>query len=298
LHNLQDVTVKIPERCITVVTGVAGSGKSSLINFELPRQYPSAVLIDQGLLRGSRRSHLASYTGIFDALREAFAKANDVSASLFSSNAEGACPQCRGLGVLTLDLAFMEEVEETCDLCEGTGYKPEVMQYTWHKKNIVEILKMTVAEASTFFERPRDKELLNRIADMGLGYMTLGQPLSTFSGGERQRLKLAIEFEERAKLFIFDEPTTGLHPSDIDKLMTTFQQLVDRDNTVIIIEHNLDVIAHADWVIDIGPGGGADGGRVVFQGTVKDLVRQQNSKTGYHLARYVAADKSEFALTS
>jgi excinuclease UvrABC ATPase subunit len=288
LHNLKNVTVKIPQRLITVVTGVAGSGKSSLINQELPRQHPNAKLIDQGLLRGSRRSHLATYTGIFDVLRKAFAKTNNVSASIFSANAEGACPQCRGLGVIRLDLAFMEEVEKTCDLCQGTGYRQDVLSYTWNGKNIIQILQMTVAEASVFF-KGTDKELLNRIREMGLGYMTLGQPLSTFSGGERQRLKLAMEFDEQGQLFVFDEPTTGLHPSDIENLMSTFHRLADRGNTVIIVEHNLDVIAQADWIIDMGPGGGSDGGHVVFEGLAIDLIKHAESKTGHHLARYITA---------
>jgi excinuclease UvrABC ATPase subunit len=291
LHNLKNVTVKIPERVITVVTGVAGSGKSSLINQELPRQHPHAKLIDQGLLRGSRRSHLASYTGIFDAVREAFAKTNHVSASLFSANAQGACPQCKGLGVIRLDLAFLEEVEETCDLCHGSGYRQDILGYTWNGKNIIQILKMTVTEAGNFFEGA-DKELLNRIRDMGLGYMTLGQPLNTFSGGERQRLKLAMEFDEQGQLFVFDEPTTGLHPSDIDNLMHTFHRLADRGNTVIIVEHNLDVIAQADWIIDMGPGGGSDGGRIVFEGFASDLIKHAESKTGHHLARYLTTHKA------
>ena len=290
LHNLKNVTVQIPQGVITAVTGVAGSGKSSLINHELPRQHPHVKLIDQGLLRGSRRSHLASYTGIFDVLRQTFATTNHVSASLFSANSEGGCPQCRGLGVITLDLAFMEEVEDVCDMCQGTGYKNEVLAYTWNGKNIVQFLKMTVAEGTEFFEE-KDKELLNRIREMGLGYMTLGQPLSTFSGGERQRLKLAMEFDEQGQLFVFDEPTTGLHPSDIEKLMSTFHRLADRGNTVIIVEHNLDVIAQSDWVIDMGPGGGSDGGQVIFHGLVSDLVKHADSKTGHHLARYTSTRK-------
>ncbi len=289
-HNLKHVTVKIPEGVITAVTGVAGSGKSSLINQELPRQHPHVRLIDQGLLRGSRRSHLASYTGIFDVLRQTFAKTNHVSPSLFSTNSDGACYQCRGLGVITLDLAFMDEVEDACDMCQGTGYKREVLGYTWGGKNIIQFLQMTVIEATVFFDGV-DKELLNRISEMGLGYMTLGQPLSTFSGGERQRLKLAMEFDGLGRLFVFDEPTTGLHPSDIEKLMSTFHRLADRDNTVIIVEHNLDVIAQADWVIDMGPGGGSDGGSVVFEGPVSDLIIHPNSKTGHHLARYINASK-------
>jgi excinuclease UvrABC ATPase subunit len=287
LHNLKNVTVKIPTQVITVVTGVAGSGKSSLINQELPRQHPHAKLIDQGFLRGSRRSHLASYTGIFDGLRNLFAKTNHVSASLFSANAQGACPQCKGLGVIRLDLAFMEEVEETCDLCQGTGYQQEVFNYTWNGKNIVQVLKMSVAEASDYFEGT-DRELLSRIKEMGLGYMTLGQPLNTFSGGERQRLKLAMEFDEQGQLFVFDEPTTGLHPSDVEKLMSTLHRLADRGNTVIIVEHNLDVIAQADWIIDMGPGGGSEGGRVIFEGMADDLIKHAESKTGHHLAGYIS----------
>jgi excinuclease UvrABC ATPase subunit len=287
LHNLKNVSVQIPEHVITVVTGVAGSGKSSLINHVLPSQHPHIKLIDQGALHGSRRSHLASYTGIFDLIRESFAKENHVRASLFSANAEGACPECRGLGVITLDLAFMDEVEHPCDLCKGTGYKPDVLRYKWKSKNIVEVLKMTVEESVTFFEDKRTQDLLNRINDMGLGYMTLGQPLSTFSGGERQRLKLAIQFDERGQIFVFDEPTTGLHPSDIEKLMVIFQKLVDHGNTVIIIEHNLDVISQADWVIDIGPGGGNEGGTIVFEGLVTDLLKTKTSKTGKYLRQYL-----------
>jgi len=286
MHNLKNVTVKIPKSMITVVTGVAGSGKSSLINQELPRQHPHAKLIDQGLLRGSRRSHLASYTGIFDVLRNAFAKANKVSSSLFSSNAEGACPQCKGLGVITLDLAFLEDLEDICDMCQGTGYKNEVLGYTWNGKNIIDFLKMNVGEAAGFFQGTQ-KELLMRIRQMGLGYMTLGQPLSTFSGGERQRLKLAMELDEQGQLFVFDEPTTGLHPSDIEKLMSTFHRLADHGNTVIIVEHNLDVISQADWIIDMGPDGGSEGGKVIFEGLVTDLVKHPDSKTGHHLARYI-----------
>jgi excinuclease UvrABC ATPase subunit len=193
--------------------------------------------------------------------------------------------------VIRLDLAFLEEVEETCDLCHGSGYRQDILGYTWNGKNIIQILKMTVTEAGHFFEGA-DKELLNRIRDMGLGYMSLGQPLNTFSGGERQRLKLAMEFDEQGQLFVFDEPTTGLHPSDIDKLMSTFHRLADRGNTVIIVEHNLDVIAQADWIIDMGPGGGSEGGQVVFEGLASDLIKHAESKTGHHLARYLRVHKA------
>jgi excinuclease ABC A subunit len=287
LHNLKNISVKVPEKVITVVTGVAGSGKSSLINHVLPKQHPHAKLIDQGLLRGSKRSHLASYTGIFDALRNNFSKSNKVSASLFSANAEGACPECKGLGVITLDLAFMDDVEQTCDECEGSGYRPEVLTYLWKGKNIVEILKMTVEESIDILEGTLVKSLLTRIVEMGLGYMSLGQPLNTFSGGERQRLKLAMELDEKGQLFIFDEPTTGLHPSDVSKLIAVFNKLADKGNTVIIIEHNLDIIAQADWIIDIGPGGGNKGGSVVFEGPVTDIVKKNESKTGKYLKAYL-----------
>jgi excinuclease UvrABC ATPase subunit len=295
LHNLKNISVRIPERVITVVTGVAGSGKSSLINQVLPQQHPHARLIDQGLLQGSRRSHLASYTGIFDSIRKKFADENGVSASLFSANAQGACPECKGLGVITLDLAFMDEVEQPCDLCRGTGYRQEVLKYKWKEKNIVDVLKLTVEESDTFFDDRHSLDLLGRINDMGLGYITLGQPLSTFSGGERQRLKLAIEFDERGQLFVFDEPTTGLHPSDILKLMSIFQQLADQGNTVIIIEHNLDVISQADWVIDVGPGGGNEGGMIVFEGVLVDLVKT-DTKTGVYLRNYLASSNSKFQI--
>lgn len=291
LHNLKNVSVALPEGVVTVVTGVAGSGKSSLINRVLPTQHPHVKLIDQGALRGSRRSHLASYTGLFDSIRAHFAKKNHVRSSLFSANTEGACPECRGLGLVTLDLAFLDDIEQPCDLCRGTGYKPEVLDYTWKGKNIVEVLQLTVEESETFLEDAQHRDLLQRIREMGLGYMTLGQPLSTFSGGERQRLKLAIEFDEQGQCFVFDEPTTGLHPSDIQKLMSIFQRLVERENTVIIIEHNLDIISQADWVIDIGPGGGHEGGSVVFEGVVADLIKSDRSKTGRYLHNYLKGPK-------
>jgi excinuclease UvrABC ATPase subunit len=293
LHNLKNISVNIPLNVITVVTGVAGSGKSSLINQVLPLQFPEAKLIDQGLLRGSRRSHLASYTGIFDTIRKMFAKENRVSPSLFSANAEGACPQCKGIGIITLDLAFMDDVEQPCDLCHGTGYKPEVLSYTLKGKNIADVLKMTVDESTSFYEEKSIRDLLTKIAEMGLGYITLGQPLNTFSGGERQRLKLAVEFDEQGKLFVFDEPTTGLHPSDIKKLMATFNHLADNGNTVIIIEHNLDVIAQADWVIDIGPGGGNEGGNIVFEGLLSDLVKSNTSRTGKYLKTYLRHNNND-----
>lgn len=287
LHNLQNISVSIPEHMITVVTGVAGSGKSSLINGVLPRQHPHVRLIDQGVLRGSRRSHLASYTGIFSDIRSLFSDANAVTASLFSANADGACPVCKGLGTIIMDLAFMDEVEYACEECNGTGYRPETLQFLYKNKTIVDVLKMTVEESIAFFSDQGFTKLLSRIAMMGLGYITIGQPLNTFSGGERQRLKLAIEFGEEGQLYVFDEPTTGLHPHDISKLLKIFNELADGGNTVIIIEHNLDIISAADWIIDIGPGAGRYGGRIVFEGTVPQLLKNKESKTAVYLERYL-----------
>jgi len=287
LHNLRNVSVSIPQGVLTVVTGVAGSGKSSLINKVLPMQYPEARLIDQGALTGSRRSHLASYSGIFDTIRTLFSKANKVSASLFSANSEGGCPACKGLGTVSLDLAFMDAVEETCDVCGGTGYREEVLQYRLRGKNIYEVLRTTVAEAGSFFTETAIDAVVNKLVKTGLGYITLGQPLSSFSGGERQRLKLATELEDEGVLYIFDEPTTGLHPSDVQKLMAIFTGLVEKGNTVIIIEHNLDVIGYADWVIDIGPGAGSNGGQVVFEGNLQQLLKSKNSVTAKCLLNYI-----------
>lgn len=286
LHNLRNVSVRIPEGVLTLVTGVAGSGKSTLINQVLPMHYPEAKLIDQTALRGSKRSHLASYSGIFDEIRNLFAKANKVSASLFSSNSQGACPECKGLGKITLDLAFMDDVEETCEACGGSGYQAKVLQYHLREKNIYQVLKMTVSEAISFFTEAYIHGALCKLSRLGLDYITLGQSLHTFSGGERQRLKLAAELEDEGQLFIFDEPTTGLHPSDIHRLMKIFNALVAKGNTVIIIEHNLDVISQADWIIDLGPGAGTEGGKIVFEGTVKEIVEYKTSVTGQYLAKY------------
>lgn len=286
LHNLKNLTVAVPEKVITVVVGVAGSGKSSLINQVLPQQFPNARLIDQSLLRGSKRSHLASYTGIFDKIRKLFASANKVSASLFSANAEGACPECNGLGIITLDLAFMDDVEQTCDVCGGSGFNREALKYQYNGKTIAEVLDMDVSEAKVFFTDPVIFQLMQKLEYTGLSYITLGQPLNTFSGGERQRLKLAMELDETGKLFVFDEPTTGLHPSDIAKIMRIFNELAEQGNTVVIVEHNLDVIAQADWLIEIGPGAGSEGGQSIFEGTAADLAKAK-TKTAQYLKSYV-----------
>lgn len=286
LHNVKDVTLHIPKGVLNVVTGVAGSGKSTLINQVLPEQHPDARLIDQSPLRGSRRAHIASYTGVFDYIRGLFAKTGKTSAGLFSANSEGACPECKGLGVIILDLAFMDDVEELCDACNGSGYNPQALRHKWHHKNIAEVLAMTVEEAITFFKGHSVQGTLEKVDRLGLGYLTLGQSLNTFSGGERQRLKLATEMEEEGQLFVFDEPTTGLHPSDTAQLMKIFHEMADKGNTVIIIEHNVEVISQADWVIDIGPGAGNKGGKVVFEGTLKELVRAEHSVTGKYLKAY------------
>ncbi|NSL87858.1 excinuclease ABC subunit UvrA [Chitinophaga sp. Mgbs1] len=287
LHNLKHITVKIPRGVFTVVTGVAGSGKSSLINHVLTQQYPEVKVIDQRALRGSRRSHLASYTGIFDLIRKMFAKKNGVSESLFSANAAGACPECRGLGIISLDLAFMEDVEETCEVCGGSGYQAAVLEHRLRGKNISEVLQLTVEEALSFFMAPEITGVLERLSRVGLGYIPLGQSLDTISGGEGQRIKLAIELQHQGEIYVYDEPTTGLHLSDIARLMKIFGEMVDNGNTVIVIEHNLNVMCQADWIIDIGPGAGHQGGTVVFEGTPRDLLKHRQSVTGKFLQQYL-----------
>ncbi|HZH03063.1 MAG TPA: excinuclease ABC subunit UvrA [Myxococcaceae bacterium] len=284
-HNLSGVSVRIPQRVLTVVTGVAGSGKSSLVCGILPERYPEAVLIDQSLSPGSRRSNLATYTGMLDVVRKAFAGANRVSPSLFSANSKGACPACQGLGVVYADLAHLDPVATPCEACGGRRFTEEVLGYTLRKKNISDVLGLTVSAALEFFiERPA-LATLSALSDVGLGYLTLGQPLNTLSGGERQRLKLANELAAPSNLYVLDEPTAGLHMSDVGTLMRVLDRLVDGGGTVVVIEHNLDVIARADWIIDMGPGAGREGGRVVFQGTPLELAEMPASLTGRYLAR-------------
>ncbi|MFI1829473.1 ATP-binding cassette domain-containing protein [Streptomyces sp. NPDC020412] len=286
LHNLKNVSVDVPLGVLTVVTGVAGSGKSSLVHGYLSGR-EGVVVADQSPIRGSRRSNPATYTGLLNSVRTAFAKANGVKAALFSANSAGACPACNGAGLIYTDLAMMAGVSTVCEKCEGKRYTPEVLTYRLRGKNISEVLDMPVKEAYEFFPSGQAHAVLSRLADVGLGYLRLGQPLNTLSGGERQRLKLAIHMAEKASTYVLDEPTTGLHLADVDKLLALLDRLVDGGNSVIVIEHHLAVMAHADWIVDIGPGGGHDGGEVVFTGTPRQLVSEGDTLTARHLRTYV-----------
>jgi excinuclease UvrABC ATPase subunit len=286
LHNLRDVCVDIPLGVLTVVTGVAGSGKSSLIHGSLPRA--GVAVVDQSPIRGSRRSNPATYTGLLDPIRTAFAKANGVKAALFSANSDGACPTCKGIGLIYTDLAMMAGVASVCEECDGKRFTPEVLTYQLRGKNISEVLAMPVSEAREFFTTGQAGAILERLDDVGLGYLGLGQPLTTLSGGERQRVKLAIQMAEKATTYVLDEPTSGLHLADVDQLLGLLDRLVDDGNSVIVIEHHQAVMAHADWIIDLGPGAGHDGGRIVFTGTPADLVATSDSVTAQHLREYVA----------
>jgi excinuclease UvrABC ATPase subunit len=292
-HNLQDVDVDIPLGVLCVVTGVAGSGKSSLIHGSVAGR-DGVVVIDQGAIRGSRRSNPATYTGLLDPVRKAFAKANHVKPALFSSNSEGACPTCNGAGVIYTELGFMDTVESTCEACEGKRFQASVLEYTLGGRNIAEVLAMSVTEATEYFrageaKTPAAHAILERLADVGLGYLGIGQPLTTLSGGERQRLKLATNMAEQGGVYVLDEPTTGLHLADVEQLLGLLDRLVDSGTSVIVIEHHQAVMAHADWIVDLGPGAGHDGGRVVFEGTPADLVAARSTLTGEHLAAYVGA---------
>ena len=293
MHNLKDVDVDIPLGVLCVVTGVAGSGKSSLIHGSIDGR-DGVVVVDQGAIRGSRRSNPATYTGLLDPIRKAFAKANGVKPALFSSNSEGACPTCNGAGVIYTDLGVMATVESTCEECEGKRFQASVLEYRLGGRNIAEVLEMPVTEAEEFFDAgeaktPAAHKILDRLADVGLGYLTLGQPLTTLSGGERQRLKLATQMAEKGDVYVLDEPTTGLHLADVENLLGLLDRLVDSGKSVIVIEHHQAVMAHADWIIDLGPGAGHDGGRLVFEGTPADLVTGRATLTGRHLAAYVGA---------
>ncbi|MEV8254121.1 excinuclease ABC subunit UvrA [Rhodoglobus sp. NPDC076762] len=292
-HNLKNVDVDIPLGTLVVVTGVAGSGKSSLIHGSVvPRE--GVVSVDQAAIKGSRRSNPATYTGLLEPIRKAFAKANGVKPALFSANSEGACPNCNGAGVIYTDLGVMATVSTPCEVCEGKRFMASVLEYKLGEKDISEVLGMSVAEAATFFgegeaRTPAAHVILDRLVDVGLGYLRLGQPLPTLSGGERQRLKLATQMADKGDVYVLDEPTTGLHLADVERLLDLLDRLVDSGKSVIVVEHHQAVMAHADWIIDLGPGAGNDGGSIVFEGTPADLVAAKSTLTGEHLAQYVAS---------
>jgi excinuclease UvrABC ATPase subunit len=290
-HNLRDVDIDIPLGVLVVVTGVAGSGKSSLIDGSVSGR-DGVVAVDQGAIRGSRRSNPATYSGLLDPIRKAFAKANGVKPALFSANSEGACPHCNGAGVIYTDLAMMAGVASTCEECEGKRFQASVLEYRLGGRDISEVLAMSVSEAEEFFgageaKTPAAHRILGRLADVGLSYLRLGQPLTTLSGGERQRIKLATHLTDKGGVYVLDEPTTGLHLADVEQLLGLLDRLVDSGKSVIVIEHHQAVMAHADWIIDLGPGAGHDGGRIVFEGTPADLVAARSTLTGEHLAAYV-----------
>jgi len=292
-HNLQNVDVDVPLGVLTVITGVAGSGKSSLIEGSVVGR-AGVVAVDQGAIKGSRRSNPATYTGMLEPIRKAFAKANGVKPALFSANSEGACPTCKGSGVITMQLGFMDTVETPCEDCGGKGFQPAVLEYTLGGLDITEVLGMPVAEAAAFFadgeaKIPAVTKILGRLVDVGLGYLTLGQPLSTLSGGERQRIRLATQMADGGDVYVLDEPTSGLHLADVENLLGLLDRMVDAGKSVIVIEHHQAVMAHADWIIDLGPGAGHDGGRVVFEGTPAQLVADRSTLTGEYLAEYVGA---------
>jgi excinuclease UvrABC ATPase subunit len=292
-HNLRDVDVDIPLGVLVVLTGVAGSGKSSLTRGSISGR-DGVVTVDQAGIKGSRRSNPATYTGLLEPIRKAFAKANGVKPALFSANSEGACPNCFGAGIIYTDLAMMAGVATTCEVCDGKRFLAEVLEYTFGGLDISEVLAMPVAEAKEFFgageaKTPAAHLILTHLADVGLGYLSLGQPLTTLSGGERQRLKLATHLGEKGGVYVLDEPTTGLHLADVEQLLGLLDRLVDSGKSVLVIEHHQAVMAHADWIIDLGPGAGHDGGRIVFEGTPAALVAARSTLTGEHLATYVGA---------
>ena len=290
-NNLAYVDVDVPLGVLVVVTGVAAPGKSSLIHGSISGR-DGVVTVDQGAIKGSRRSNPATYTGLLDPIRKAFAKANAVKPALFSANSEGACPNCNGAGVIYTDLAMMAGVATVCEVCEGKRFQAAVLDYKFGGRDISEVLAMSVTEAEEFFgtgdaRLPAAHRILERLADVGVGYLSLGQPLTTLSGGERQRIKLATHMGEKGGVYILDEPTTGLHLADVENLLGLLDRLVDSGKSVIVIEHHQAVMAHADWIIDLGPGAGHDGGKIVFEGTPSDLVADRSTLTGQHLAQYV-----------
>ena len=285
LHNLKNVSVDIPKGVLTAVSGMAGSGKSSLISHVFAQQHPEAVIIDQKPIGVSSRSTPATYTGAMDEIRKIFAKANKVGAEWFSFNSKGACPVCKGKGEIATDVAFADPVTVLCEECGGHRYNPQALSYTWRGLNIEQVMDLTIREAVEFFTESKVREPLQSLLDVGLGYMTLGQPTSTLSGGETQRLKLASRLHEQGNIYVLDEPSVGMHHRDIQNLLSILQRLVDRGNTVVIVEHRLELIAAADWVIDMGPEGGNRGGEVIFTGTPGQLLEWESSSTGKHLRR-------------
>ncbi len=287
IHNLKNVSVNIPKGVLTCVTGVAGSGKSSLINHYFIKNYPEAIVIDQSPVGKSSRGNPATYTEAFTSIREEFAKTNNVKASLFSFNSKGACPKCNGQGFLAMELHFLDAVKTVCDECEGTRYRAEVLHFLYKGKNIADVLNMTVNQIQDFFENNKINKRFKALQDVGLGYLKIGQSLSSLSGGEAQRLKLASEIHKKSNIYIMDEPTTGLHMADIDRLYQIIKSLVQKNNTVIIIEHNLDIIKHADWIIDMGPEGGKKGGEILFGGIPEELIKCNKSFTGKYLKEVI-----------
>ncbi|MCU4415261.1 excinuclease ABC subunit UvrA [Acinetobacter sp. WU_MDCI_Axc73] len=289
LFNLKNINVDIPKNCLTVVTGVAGCGKSTLVSKVLPQQHPETKVIDQSAITASVRSNLLTYLDLLDPIRQLFAKNNKVSPKLFSFNSDGACSQCKGSGIEKIELAFLDDVEMTCDVCHGSGYDPNILKYQYNDKNIAEVMKMTVAEAYNFFEDKNLQLQFQVLMSLGLDYIAIGQRLNTFSGGERQRLKLTRELNETDNIFVLDEPSTGLHPSDTEKLIQLLNNLVDKGNTVIVIEHNLDIMTQADWIVDIGPLAGDKGGELIFSGSIDNLLKLKNkSATAYYLEKYLS----------
>jgi len=291
INNLKNVTVSIPEGVLTCVTGVAGSGKSSLIYDCFARQHPGAIVIDQSPVGRSSRANPMTYIGAFDLIRKEFAQYTHTDASLFSFNSKGACPKCNGQGMLSFEMFFLDSVKTICDECEGKRYHAEILDLKFEGKSIVDVLDMTISQSLEFFKNQKIKKLLRTLEEVGLGYLKLGQSLSSLSGGEAQRLKIASELHKESNIYILDEPTTGLHLSDIDNFYGIIRSLVDKNNTVVIIEHNLDIIRYADWIIDMGPEGGKNGGEIIFEGTPEALMECENSYTGKCLKKLLAISR-------